>query len=137
KLIDGSGKRPETFSLQSPAHNPVWSHAHELGLEIRKPRIDRLAATEGRLGSAPSLDRMSPGRRGVVDQEGNAGILQYVAPLLGIAKINASDIDCVLVGIESVGERDQMWPAVSADGCESTHCLALQVRDLGLGEDAH
>jgi NADPH:quinone reductase-like Zn-dependent oxidoreductase len=137
ELIDGSGNWREAFSFQSPAHNPVWPHPHELGLETGKPRIDRLAATEVRLRSAPNLDRMSPGRRGVVDQEGNLGILQHVSPLLGIAKVNPSDIDCVLLGIEPVGERNQMWPAVGADGCESTHCLALQVRDLGLGEDAH
>jgi len=108
ELIDGSGERREAFSFQSPADNAVWSHPDELGLEIGKPRIDRLAATEVRLGSAPNLDGMSPGRRGVVDQEGNVGILQHVSPLLGIAKVNASDIDCVHIGIEPVGERDEM-----------------------------
>ncbi len=41
------------------------------------------------------------------------------------------------VGIEMVGERDEMRSAISADTRQSAHRLALQIGDFGIGEDAH
>ncbi len=51
------------------------------------------------------------------------GILEHVPPLLGIAEVNAADIDRVLIGTEPIRERNQMGHSVRADRCQPAHCL--------------
>src|SRR4026207_1718861 len=84
-----------------------------------------------------NLDGVRAGRRGVVYQEGDARILQHVSPLFRSAEINASYINCVFIGIESVSKWNQMWHAVRSDGRQPAHRVALQVCDLCPRKDAH
>ena len=82
------------------------SYSDELRLEVRKPKIDQLPTAEVWLGIAPDLDRVSSSGRCVVHQESNVRIAQHVAPLLGVAEVHTSNIDCVLSGIEAIGQRN-------------------------------
>jgi hypothetical protein len=75
--------------------------------------------------------------RNVVDNEGDARVLLYVAVLLPLGEAAmTADFDRVVGEIVSEGHRDHVRLAAGSGG-EATEALALQIGDLAGGESAH